>query len=71
MNSVQQPGASTRPHDRLADDLDGMLRSFFRAEVPEPWPDFQLPVMSSLHENVRSYGTSRYYAAGSRWLPRS
>jgi hypothetical protein len=48
MNSVHQPVAGARPQDRSADDLDGMLRTFFRAEMPEPWPDLQLPVTSSL-----------------------
>ena len=25
------------------DELDGMLRSFFRAEVPDPWPTMKAP----------------------------
>jgi hypothetical protein len=25
------------------DDVDGMLRSFFKAEMPNPWPAFQKP----------------------------
>jgi hypothetical protein len=26
------------------DDLDGLLRAYFRAEMPDPWPSFQAPV---------------------------
>jgi hypothetical protein len=34
------------PHSlgRPADDLDGLLRSFFQAELPDPWPVLRPPV---------------------------
>ncbi len=25
------------------DDLDGLLRSYFQAELPDPWPSFEAP----------------------------
>jgi hypothetical protein len=25
------------------DDLDGLLRAYFRAEMPDPWPAFEVP----------------------------
>lgn len=30
------------------DDLDGLLRAYFQAEVPTPWPRFQPPVKAQL-----------------------
>jgi hypothetical protein len=48
MNSVQQPVAGPRTLDRSANDLDGVLRTFFRAEMPEPWPVLQSPATLSL-----------------------
>jgi hypothetical protein len=48
MNSLQQPRAGSFGHDRSANDLDGLLRAFFRAQVPEPWPAPKPPATSSL-----------------------
>jgi len=31
-----------QPAHRPPEDLDGLLRKFFRAEVPDPWPALQL-----------------------------
>jgi hypothetical protein len=37
------------------DELDGMLRSFFRAEVPDPWPTMKFPEpVLKLHKPRRS-----------------
>jgi hypothetical protein len=35
----------TNPHGRrsLPSDVDGLLHGFFRAEMPEPWPDVKPP----------------------------
>jgi hypothetical protein len=44
MRSVQPSPADPRDGGRLSDDLDGRLRAFFRAEMPEPWPVLQPPV---------------------------
>jgi hypothetical protein len=70
MNSLHQLGAGARPLDRSADDLDGLLRAFFRAEVPEPWPVLKSPVTSSLHREGallrhRSVLRSRFTLAAS------
>jgi hypothetical protein len=38
-----------------SDELDGMLRSFFRAEVPDPWPTMKFPEpVVKLHKPRRS-----------------
>ena len=38
-----------------SDELDGMLRSFFRAEVPDPWPTMKFPeAVVKLHKPRRS-----------------
>jgi len=38
-----------------SDELDGMLRSFFRAEVPDPWPTMKFPEpVVKLHRPRRS-----------------
>jgi len=29
------------------DDLDGLLRSFYKAEMPDPWPSFEAPAPSN------------------------
>jgi hypothetical protein len=36
MNLVEPP---VQPDD----DLDGLLRAFFRAEMPDPWPSLEAP----------------------------
>jgi hypothetical protein len=37
MNDLHSPRTHGGPN-RLPEDLDGLLRQFFRAEMPEPWP---------------------------------
>jgi hypothetical protein len=41
--SVTQPPVEPRETGRPADDLDGLLREFFQAELPRPWPAFARP----------------------------
>src|SRR5437773_4220640 len=43
MNVVNPP--NTLPHGGRPpeDDLDGLLRAYFRAEMPDPWPSFEAP----------------------------
>lgn len=48
MKSLQQPLAGPRQRDCSPDDLDGLLRTFFRAQVPEPWPVLKPPATPSL-----------------------
>lgn len=46
MTFLKQPPAG--PRDRSADggDLDGLLKTFFRAQLPDPWPAWQPPEQS-------------------------
>jgi hypothetical protein len=34
---------STRLPVSPGEDLDGLLRAFYQAQLPHPWPDFQAP----------------------------
>jgi hypothetical protein len=43
MNTVKPPADS---HNSRGDDLDGLLRDYFRAEMPHPWPELKLPSAS-------------------------
>jgi len=41
MNTVKPPVDAH--NGSRGDDLDGLLRDFFRAEMPHPWPELKLP----------------------------
>jgi hypothetical protein len=41
MNTVKPPVDSH--NGNRGDDVDGLLRDFFRAEMPSPWPELKLP----------------------------
>jgi len=41
MSFLEPPSVDWRETSRPADDLDGLLRAFFRAELPRPWPAFR------------------------------
>jgi hypothetical protein len=41
MSVVEPPVSQGQPG--RPDDLDTLLRSFFQAELPSPWPDLHLP----------------------------
>ena len=43
MSRMKQPPVAPPWSARGADDLDGLLRSFFQAELPSPWPAPALP----------------------------
>jgi hypothetical protein len=43
MNSIARPPHDRRLAGRTPDDLDGVLRAFFRSEMPEPWPTLTPP----------------------------
>ena len=43
MSSVQPSSAGPREGGHLPDDLEGLLRAFFRAEMPDPWPTLPAP----------------------------
>lgn len=40
MNQIPLPTHNGFHHQR---DVDGVLRHFFRAEMPDPWPEVQVP----------------------------
>ena len=42
------------------EDLEGLLRNFFRSEMPEPWPTMKAPVVKAPQAPARSAG---------RWAP--
>jgi hypothetical protein len=46
MSNVDPP-LDVRNPGRLPGDLDGLLRAFFRAEVPHPWPAVRVPDLLS------------------------
>lgn len=41
------------------DDLDGLLRDFFKAEMPKPWPAFTAPAPSNSVTPLRRNKTAR------------
>jgi hypothetical protein len=38
-----QPPVKALNHGRPPDDIDGLLRTFLRAEMPDPWPVMKFP----------------------------
>jgi len=40
---MTEPFAVTQRGDRPSENLDGLLRLFFQAETPQPWPAFKPP----------------------------
>jgi hypothetical protein len=40
MNSVTRQSSNVLP----GDDLDGILRDFYRSEMPHPWPEMEVPL---------------------------
>jgi len=46
--SVLRPPVEPRPSERSGDDVDGLLREFFQAALPHPWPAFQQPMRAPL-----------------------
>ena len=47
MSFLKQTPADPRNPDRRGDDLDRLLRVFFRSEMPEPWPVLEPPAEQS------------------------
>jgi hypothetical protein len=50
MNSLQPSLSGPQELDRSPNDLDGLLRSFFRAQMPEPWPVPKPPATSTVRK---------------------
>jgi hypothetical protein len=47
MNFILPPSLSSRG-SACPDDLDGLLRAFYQAEMPHPWPDLHPPARTIL-----------------------
>jgi hypothetical protein len=45
MNVINPPPVGPGRTGRTPDDLDGLLRDYFEAELPAPWPGFQPPAV--------------------------
>lgn len=43
MRFAEPPSLDSPLRGRSGDDLDGLLRGYFRAEMPEPWPNLEPP----------------------------
>jgi hypothetical protein len=43
MNFTDQPPSDPAVRDRPPDELDGLLRAFYLAEMPQPWPALPEP----------------------------
>jgi hypothetical protein len=66
MNSLQQPRAEPLEGDHSANDLDGLLRDFFRTQMPEPWPQLSPPpALPHAGQRHRSLFRSRFVLAAS------
>jgi len=48
MRIAEPPSLDSPRRGPSCDDLDGLLRSFFRAEMPEPWPALELPAEETI-----------------------
>jgi hypothetical protein len=64
MSVIDQPPASPPRLGQEPRDLDGLLRAFFRAEMPEPWPAPQAPP-GNQHRVSRSLWRGRLALAAS------
>ncbi len=47
MSILEPPTTDPNAGGRPADDLDGLLRAYFRAEMPRPWPEFRAPAQQA------------------------
>jgi len=48
MRFIEPPTVGAHGSARSGDDLDGLLRAFFRAEMPHPWPELEAPAFTSV-----------------------
>jgi hypothetical protein len=68
MNSLQPSLSGPHEHHRSPNDVDGLLRAFFRAQMPQSWPVPKLPAAPSVRTERtatarRSLGRSRFALA--------
>jgi hypothetical protein len=48
MKFIEPPVFGALGSARSGDDLDGLLRAFFRAEMPHPWPELEPPAYTTV-----------------------
>jgi hypothetical protein len=48
MKFIEPPVVGALGSARSGDDLDGLLRAFYRAEMPHPWPELEPPAFTSV-----------------------
>jgi hypothetical protein len=62
INNPTNPAHAGRP----SDDLDGLLRAFYRSEVPDPWPVLKPPAEPTSRSGYS--GPRRWPLQSSRWV---
>lgn len=70
MNFLEPSSTGSGRFDRPPENIDGLLRAFFQAEVPSPWPEMTAPVSAAAatapaKPRVRSLVRSRLALAAS------
>jgi len=48
MRIAEPPSLDSPWRGSPGDDLDGLLRSYFQSEMPEPWPALELPTEETI-----------------------
>jgi hypothetical protein len=61
MNFVERPPIDSHAVGRSGDDLDEVLRAFFRSELPNPWPPLRLPERERSAVPFRSQPRRRWF----------
>src|SRR6516164_7032775 len=59
MNQSLQPPTQLGDARSPEDEIDGLLRAYFRAEMPHPWPTFQAPVPLQEARPLRRFSLMR------------
>ena len=59
MKSAVPPFLNAADWERSSDDVEDLLRAYFHAQLPQPWPELQLPAASKPLPPTRSLWSSR------------
>ncbi len=66
MRSMVPPtSAAANNWERSSDEVEGLLRAYFRAQVPNPWPELKLPAEAA-RPTLRTVSANRSF-----WSSRS
>jgi hypothetical protein len=69
MNIIERPPVDPTNHDRSSENLEELLRAFYRAEMPRSWPELKVPVSAEAprhaHKSWFSTAKSRLALAAS------